>query len=99
VAVAHGESAASAADLEAACYDVVRATSAEATEAWHGAVAWRSCTAAWRLWRPWRSGWGTAFVAEAYVAAVLEFVYIFQAFVVGGCLMLVVRGLLGLCRR
>jgi hypothetical protein len=63
------------ADVEAARCDVVRATSAETTE------AWRRCTAAWRLRRPWRRGRGTAFVAEAYVADVLEFIYIFQAFV------------------
>jgi hypothetical protein len=70
VAVAYGESAARAA--------VVCATSAEDTEAWHGA-------AAWRIRRLWRSGRGMAFVAKAYVAAVLEFVlefvYIFQAYV------------------
>jgi hypothetical protein len=52
--------------------------SAEATEARHGA-------AAWRLRRPCHNGRGMAFVAEAYVAAVLEsvlvFVYIFSAFV------------------
>jgi hypothetical protein len=46
----------------------VTSTSAETTE------AWRRCTAAWWLRRPWRSGQGTMFVAEAYVAVVLEFV-------------------------
>jgi hypothetical protein len=37
-------------------------------------MAQRRCTAAWRLRRPWCSGPGTPFVAEAYIAAVLEFV-------------------------
>jgi hypothetical protein len=55
----------------------VRATSAEATETRHGA-------AAWRLWRPWHSGRRTAFVAEVYVVAMLEFVYIFQVFIAEG---------------
>jgi hypothetical protein len=43
-------------------------------------MAQRRCTAAWRLRRPWCSGPGTPFVAEAYIAAVLEFVldYIFK---------------------
>jgi hypothetical protein len=56
------------ADVEAARCDIVRAMSAETTE------AWRRCTAAWWLRQPWRSGQGTMFVAEAYVAVVLEFV-------------------------
>jgi hypothetical protein len=72
--------------------------SAEATEARHGA-------AAWRLRRPCHNGRGMAFVAEAYVAAVLVFVYIFSAFVAGEARRVSSRSSacvaeeLGVCRR
>jgi hypothetical protein len=81
------------ADVEAARCDVVRATSAETTE------TWRRCTAAWRLRRPWRSSQGMAFAVETYVAVVLEFVYIFQAYVTGGARRVSLRSSTGACRQ
>jgi hypothetical protein len=90
------------ADMEAARCDVVRATSVETTK------AWRLYMAVWRLRRPWRSGQGTTFVTEAYVTVVLEFVlefvYIFQAYVVVGARRVSLRSSacvaeeLGVCR-